>query len=46
MVWKGFLFDSIVRSRFSELHARAARGLLYAWREHPLDSLAEIIILD
>lgn len=39
-------FDETIRSRFGELHSRAAQGLLYAWREHPLDALAEIIVLD
>lgn len=39
-------FDETIRSRFAELHSHAAQGLLYAWREHPLDALAEIIVLD
>ena len=39
-------FDELIKSRFGELHTRAIQGLLYAWRGHPLDSLAEIIILD
>lgn len=39
-------FDSLIESRFLCLHQRARHGELYAWREHPLDSLAEIIILD
>lgn len=39
-------FDELIRSRFGELHKRARAGLLYTWREHPLDALAEIIILD
>ncbi len=39
-------FDDLINSRFGELHERATLGLLYAWRDHPLDSLAEIIVLD
>ena len=39
-------FDELLRSRFEETHQRARQGLLYAWREHPLDALAEIIVLD
>ena len=39
-------FDELIRSRFGELHRRATQGLLYTWREHPLDALAEIIVLD
>ena len=39
-------FDKLVRERFGKLHRRASRGLLYTWREHPLDALAEIIVLD
>jgi uncharacterized protein (DUF924 family) len=27
-------------------HHLASQGLLYAWREHPLDALTEIIVLD
>ncbi|MEX0964683.1 MAG: DUF924 family protein [Pseudohongiellaceae bacterium] len=39
-------FDELIRSRFGKIHQHAAQGLLYAWREHPLDALAEIIVLD
>lgn len=39
-------FDELIRSRFLDLHERARIGLLYAWRDHPLDALAEIIVLD
>lgn len=39
-------FDELIRTRFSSLHERAREGRLYTWREHPLDALAEIIILD
>ena len=37
-------FDELIKSRFGGLHTRATQGELYAWRDHPLDSLAEIII--
>jgi len=39
-------FDALIKSRFKSLHNQASKGLLYTWREHPLDALAEIIILD
>lgn len=39
-------FDELIRSRFDATHQRAQQGLLYTWREHPLDALAEIIVLD
>ena len=39
-------FDELIRSRFGETHLQAQAGLLYTWREHPLDVLAEIIVLD
>jgi len=39
-------FDELIRGRFRKLHRQASQGLLYAWREHPLDALAEIIVLD
>ena len=39
-------FDELVRSRFKSLHKKAVQGLLYSWRDHPLDALAEIILLD
>jgi len=39
-------FDALIRERFGETHEQAAQGLLYTWREHPLDCLAEIIVLD
>ena len=43
---KDLEFDSLIRTRFMDLHKRASKGLLYAWRDNPLDALAEIIILD
>jgi len=43
---KDLEFDSLIRTRFLDLHTRASKGLLYAWRDNPLDALAEIIILD
>ena len=39
-------FDRLISSRFGSLHAAAARCELYAWRETPQGSLAEIIVLD
>ena len=39
-------FDKLIKLRFEQLHKRAIQGLLYLWREHPLDALAEVIILD
>ena len=39
-------FDELIRSRFGEVHERASVGELYTWREHPLDALAEVIVLD
>lgn len=39
-------FDELIRKRFKKTHARASKGLLYTWRDHPLDALAEIIVLD
>ena len=43
---KDLAFDGLIRSRFLDLHTRAAQGLLYAWRDRPLDTLAEVIVLD
>lgn len=43
---KDIEFDKLIRARFLDLHKRARKGLLYAWRDYPLDALAEIIILD
>jgi uncharacterized protein (DUF924 family) len=39
-------FDALILERFKSVHKRASQGLLYAWRDHPLDALAEIIVLD
>lgn len=39
-------FDEQIRSRFGELHARAAAGDLADWRSTPQGRLAEVIILD
>jgi uncharacterized protein (DUF924 family) len=39
-------FDELIRSKFAQTHDKAANGLLYEWRDHPLDALAEIIVLD
>ena len=39
-------FDELLRSKFGETHNLAAQGLLYSWRDKPLDALAEVIVLD
>jgi len=38
--------DEEVRDRFASLHAEAAAGALWHWREQPSGRLAEIIVLD
>lgn len=43
---KNLEFDELIRSKFADTYTRARQGLLYAWRENPLDALAEIIVLD
>ncbi|MBT3530955.1 MAG: DUF924 domain-containing protein [Gammaproteobacteria bacterium] len=43
---KDLEFDELIRSKFAQVHNQAHQGLLYSWREHPLDALAEIIVLD
>jgi uncharacterized protein (DUF924 family) len=43
---KDLTFDELIRSKFSVVHEKAANGLLYKWRDHPLDALAEVIVLD
>ncbi|WP_188151888.1 DUF924 family protein [Teredinibacter waterburyi] len=43
---KDEIFDQDIRSRFSEIHVKAARGELWTWRSGALGSLAEIIVLD
>lgn len=39
-------FDQLLKDRYRELLDAAAQGELYAWRDHPLGRLAEIIVLD
>jgi len=39
-------FDQLIHDRFGLLHTRASRCELADWRESPLGSLAEIIVLD
>ena len=39
-------FDSEIRRRFGELHARAAKGECNAWRASPEPMLALVIVLD
>ena len=43
---KDIAFDKEVERKFLTLHDKAVRGELYAWRDHALSSLAEIILLD
>ena len=40
------VFDEAIRTEFGALHASAALGELYDWREVPEGRLAEIIVLD
>lgn len=40
------IFDNTVTQRFAELHARATRCELFAWRQAAAGRLAEIILLD
>ena len=39
-------FDQRIRTRFGELHARAARGELDGWRSQPQSMLALVVVLD
>ncbi|MCX7139994.1 MAG: DUF924 domain-containing protein [Proteobacteria bacterium] len=39
-------FDQSIRARFAEVHARATRCELFAWRTQPRGRLAEVIVLD
>lgn len=39
-------FDELIRAKFSEVHARATRCELFAWRAEAKGRLAEIIVLD
>lgn len=39
-------FDQLIRERFGDLHAQAARGELFGWRKTAEGRLAEIIVLD
>ena len=43
---KDEMFDEEIRRRFGELHGRAARGQLEAWRASPEPMLALVIVLD
>lgn len=38
--------DNLIKSKFLELHRQAAHGELFEWRDTPLGSLAEVIVLD
>lgn len=45
--WKKDInLDNLIKNKFLDLHAQAAKGELYEWRNHALGALAEIIILD
>jgi uncharacterized protein (DUF924 family) len=48
MEWfrKDAAFDAQIRKRFGDLHARAAKGELDAWRASPEPMLALVVILD
>ncbi len=39
-------FDRLIAEQFGEIHAAAARGELWTWREKPEGRLAEVIVLD
>ena len=39
-------FDQRIRERFAEIHAKAIRCELFAWRKDAEGRLAEIIVLD
>ena len=43
---KDAAFDAVIRERFADLHARATRGELAAWRDSADGRLAEIVVLD
>ncbi|MCC3859642.1 DUF924 family protein [Pseudemcibacter aquimaris] len=43
---KSTALDKKIKTRFHDIYKRAAAGELVSWRYDPLDSLAEIIILD
>lgn len=42
----GAEIDSLIESRFSELHKTATQGELFEWRQNAQGRLAEIIVLD
>ena len=39
-------FDQLVTERFSDVHAKACQGELFAWRHSAIGRLAEVIVLD
>jgi uncharacterized protein (DUF924 family) len=43
---KDAAFDQLIRERFGDVHAKAARGELFSWRKMAEGRLAEIIVLD
>ncbi len=38
--------DQLIKTEFLELHNQASKGELFEWRNTPLGSLAEVIVLD
>jgi uncharacterized protein (DUF924 family) len=38
--------DELIKNKFLELHRQASNGELFEWRDTPLGSLAEVIVLD
>lgn len=39
-------FDAMIKERFGDIHGQATAGELFEWRDTPMGSLAEVIILD
>ena len=47
MWWgKDEAFDEEIRTRFADVHQKAAAKELHSWRQNPMGRLAEIIVLD
>ncbi len=43
---KDATLDQVIRARFGPLHAAAAAGELWSWRDTPRGRLAEVLVLD
>lgn len=43
---KDAAIDDLIKKKFLEVHHQASIGELYEWRNNPLGSLAEVIVLD